>query len=76
MLLEVGRSLEAREELEILAAANPHASDIHSTLGLAYYVSGELSRAGAVWHALQEKHPDDSRVRAYLAMLKRVNETD
>ena len=76
MLLEVGRSLEAREELEILAAAKPHARKIHSTLGLAYYVSGETSRAEAVWTALCEKHPDDNRVRAYLAMLKRANETD
>ena len=76
MLLEVGRSLEAREELEILAAAKPHARNIHSTLGLAYYVSGEINRAEAVWNALREKHPDDSRVRAYLAMLKRANETD
>ncbi len=30
----------------------------------------------ALQAALQEKHPDDSRVRAYLAMLKRANETD
>ncbi len=76
MLLEVGRSLEAREELETLAAAKPDARKIHSTLGLAYYVSGELDRAQAIWNAIQQKHPDDTRVRAYLAMLRRANEKD
>ena len=76
MLLEVGRSLEAREELETLAAAKPDARNIHSTLGLAYYVSGELDRAQAIWNAIQQKHPDDTRVRAYLAMLRRANEKD
>ena len=76
MLLEVGRSLEAREELETLAAAKPDAIHIHSTLGLAYYVSGEIDRAEAIWKAIQQKQPDDIRVRAYLAMLKRANEKE
>lgn len=74
MLLEAGRSLEAREELETLVAAKPDAKDIQSTLGLAYYVSGEVGRAAKVWGAVQAKHPDDSRARAYLAMLKRAND--
>jgi len=45
MLLEVGRSLESLEELKTLAAAKSDASNIHSTLGLAHYVSGETGRA-------------------------------
>ena len=76
MLLEVGRSLEAREELETLVAAKPDARNIHSTLGLAYYVSGEIDRAEATWKAIQQKHPDDVRVRAYIAMLRRANEKE
>lgn len=76
MLLEVGRSLEALEELETLAAAKPDATNIHITLGLAHYVSGETGRAEEIWAKIQEQHPDDSRVRAYLAMLERVHEED
>jgi tetratricopeptide (TPR) repeat protein len=74
MLLEVGRSLEALEELETLAAAKPGAKDVQSTLGLACYVSGETGRAEEIWTALLEQNPDDSRVRAYLAMLKRAHD--
>ena len=76
MLLEVGRSLEALEELETLAAAKPDAINIHGTLGLAHYVSGETGRAKEIWTKIQEQHPDDSRVRAYLAMLERAHEED
>ncbi len=72
MLLDAGRSLEAVEELETLTAAKPGAKDIQSTLGLAYYVSGEAGRAEEVWTTIHEEHPDDGRVRAYLAMLKRT----
>lgn len=74
MLLEVGRSLEAREELAILRAAQPNSRVVRSTLGLACYVSGELEEAESIWEAAHEEHPEDTRVRAYLAMLKRTND--
>ena len=74
MLLEAGRSLEALEELETLAVAKPGAKDIQSTMGLACYVSGETGRAEEIWTGIQQEHPDDSRTRAYLAMLKRAHD--
>ncbi len=76
MLLQLGRSLEAREELETLVAARPDAEDARATLGLAYYVSGDLETAATVWRAVRDEYPDNPRVRAYLAMLKRANEKD
>ncbi|MCZ6917614.1 MAG: tetratricopeptide repeat protein [Gemmatimonadetes bacterium] len=75
-LLQVGRSLEAREELETLVAAKPDAVDVRATLGLAYYVSGDLETAQTVWGAVRDEYPDNARVRAYLAMLKRAHEKD
>lgn len=74
LLLEAGRSLEAREELEILVAAQPNDVDLRSALGLACYVSGDLTTAESVWRGLAESHPDDTRVRAYLAMLQRAHD--
>lgn len=74
MLLETGRSLEAREELEVIAAARPNFTEARATLGLACYVSGDLAAAESIWTAVEQDDPDNVRVRAYLAMVKRANE--
>ena len=74
MLLEVGRSLEAREELETLVASQPPSPAIRSALGFACYMAGDLAAAESIWTALLEDDPKDARVQAYLAMLKRVHE--
>jgi tetratricopeptide (TPR) repeat protein len=60
LLLEAGRSLEAREEL-----------DVKLTYGLACYVSGDAESARNTWAELADQNPDDVRAKAYLAMLAR-----
>ena len=71
LLLEAGRALEAREELERLVAARPTSTEARATLGLACYLGGEVATARAVWSALAAEQPGEPRVRAYLAMLER-----
>jgi tetratricopeptide (TPR) repeat protein len=71
MLLETGRSLDAREELEKVVAARPQSSDARATLGLACYASGDAASAGAVWREFKRDFPDDTRAGAYLALLER-----
>jgi tetratricopeptide (TPR) repeat protein len=71
LLLDARRTLEAREELEKVVEARPGAVDAGAAYGLACYLSGDAGTARRVWSGLQEKHPHDVRVRAYLAMLDR-----
>ncbi len=73
-LLECGRSLEAREELEAVVAARPQFFEARATLGLACYVSGDVVSAATIWEAMKEQYPNEVRVKAYLAMLKRAND--
>lgn len=74
LLLECGRSLEAREELEAVVAAQPEFFEARATLGLACYVSGDVISAATIWESMEQKYPDEVRIRAYLAMLKRATE--
>lgn len=74
LLLEAGRALEAREELEQVAASRPGSADAQAALGLACYLSGDVATARDVWLALRKERPDDTRVRAYLSMLDRAGE--
>ncbi len=71
LLLEAGRALEAREELERLLAARPHSVEGRATLGLACYLAGDPPGARKIWLGLAQERPADARVRAYLAMLDR-----
>jgi Flp pilus assembly protein TadD len=52
LLLEAGRSLEAREEFERVVRARPEAPDPQASLGLACYVSGDSAAARTVWEQL------------------------
>ena len=72
LLLDAGRSLEAREQFEKVVAGRPGFADGHSALGLACYLSGDAATARAVWSALVEENPDDGRAKAYLAMIERA----
>ncbi|GIW53501.1 MAG: hypothetical protein KatS3mg081_2856 [Gemmatimonadales bacterium] len=74
LLLDGGRALEAREELERVAAARPGAAEVKAALGLACYLSGDALTARRLWEELRRDRPDDVRIRAYLAMLDRAPE--
>jgi tetratricopeptide (TPR) repeat protein len=72
LLLETGRSLDAREELEKILAARPSFVDAEAALGLARYLSGDAAGARDVWQACLARRPENARVEAYLSMLARA----
>ncbi len=72
LLIQVGRSLEAREQLEAVVTASPQFVDAEALLGLAHYLSGDPAGARAVWSTSRERRPENARVDAYLAMLERT----
>lgn len=71
LLLDAGRTLEARESLAVVADARPDMTDARSALGLACYLSGDASTARSIWQKLAEEGTKDRRVAAYLSMLER-----
>jgi tetratricopeptide (TPR) repeat protein len=73
LLLEAGRSLEAREALERILAARPTFVDAEAALGLARYLSGDAAGARDVWQACLARRPENARVEAYLSMLTRAD---
>ncbi len=72
LLLEAGRPLEAREELERILAEHPDFLDAQASLGLAHYLAGDAVAAREVWSRCQARRPNNVRVTAYLAMAKRL----
>ena len=72
LLLEAGRPLEAREELEAILAEQPDFLDAAASLGLAYYLSGDAAGAKEWWTRCQRRRTPDARVDAYLAMAQRL----
>jgi hypothetical protein len=71
VLLEAGRALEAREELEQVVAARPAFVDAGAALGLARYLSGDAEGAREIWERLIARRPGNARVQAYLHMVGR-----
>jgi tetratricopeptide (TPR) repeat protein len=71
LLLDAGRSLEAREELQKAAEGRPGSVPNQLALGLACYVSGDAVTAKEVWSKVLVENPDDSRAKSYMAMLDR-----
>ncbi len=74
LLLEAGRSLEAREQLESVVAARPDSIEARAALGMACYVSGDRPSAATIWTELERESPGDIRVRAYMALLRRAGD--
>lgn len=72
LLLEAGRPLEAREELESILSEHPDFLDAVASLGLAHYLSGDAAAARDLWARYQAHRPPDARVGAYLAMAQRL----
>jgi tetratricopeptide (TPR) repeat protein len=71
-LIESGRPLEAREELERIVSAQPGFVDAQAALGLAHYLSGDATGAQEIWNRCLQQRPDNARVGAYLAMAQRL----
>ena len=74
LLLEAGRALEAREELDVVVTARPNFVDAAAALGLAHYLSGDAGGARSVWEECLARRPENARVEAYLAMLERAGQ--
>jgi len=72
LLLEAGRPLEAREELELILREHPGFFDAAASLGLAHYLAGDASAARELWDRCQRGREPDVRVDAYLAMAQRL----
>jgi tetratricopeptide (TPR) repeat protein len=72
LLLEAGRTLEAREALEDVVRNRPHSIEARAALGLACYLSGDAASARGVWSTLQRDHPGDPRADVYLRLLTRA----
>ena len=73
LLLEAGRPLEAREELETILRGHPDFADAIALLGLAHYLGGDAGAAREVWNRCRAARPKDARVDAYLAMAERLS---
>ena len=76
LLLEAGRTLEAREALGEVVQARPGSVEARAAYGLACYLSGDASTAQEVWEALERDHPGDPRGQVYLRLLERATEDD
>jgi cytochrome c-type biogenesis protein CcmH/NrfG len=76
LMLEAGRTLEAREELQEVVRARPKSVEARAALGLACYLSGDAASAQATWDALRRDHPGDPRAEVYLGLLIRAVEDD
>jgi tetratricopeptide (TPR) repeat protein len=74
LLLEAGRTLEAREALEEVVRARPRSVEARATLGLACYLSGDAASARSVWEGLRRDQPGDPRAEVYLSLLTRAVE--
>lgn len=70
-LLDAGRSLEAREELEHVVDARPGSSAAKSAYALACYLSGDATTARTMLDRVLADHPDDVRARSYAHMVSR-----
>ncbi|HLG06230.1 MAG TPA: tetratricopeptide repeat protein [Gemmatimonadales bacterium] len=68
LLLEAGRPLEAREELQTILSGNPEFRDAATLLGLAHYLAGDAVAARDLWTRSLARWPHDARLEAYLTM--------
>jgi tetratricopeptide (TPR) repeat protein len=73
LLLEAGRALEAREELEGIVADHPDFPDAIALLGLAHYLGGDAAAAREIWSTCRSRWPSNPRIDAYLAMAERLS---
>lgn len=72
LLLESGRPLEAREELEGILKEHPDFLDAAASLGLALYLAGDAAAAREQWARCRNRRSADARLDAFLAMAERL----
>ena len=70
-MIDAGRTLEARDELQTVVEARPGMVDAQAAFGLASYLCGDYSTAQRLLEQLREAAPEDPRVRAYMSLLER-----
>jgi tetratricopeptide (TPR) repeat protein len=70
--LDSGDPLQARTELEAILELRPSFFEARASLGMAHYMLGDLGAARSAWEQCAREHPDDARVKAYLALLSRM----
>lgn len=75
LLLESGRTLEARETLQEVVASRPGSVEAKAAYGLACYLSGDPATAEEVWELMRNEHPGDPRAQVYLRLLHRAGES-
>jgi tetratricopeptide (TPR) repeat protein len=68
LLLEQGRSLEARDHLERIVEEKPDFVDARAALGLAHYLAGDPAGARALWRECLRRRPGHAQVTAYLSI--------
>jgi tetratricopeptide (TPR) repeat protein len=76
LLMEAGRTLEARETLAEVVRARPGSIEARAAYGLACYLSGDAATARETWEALEREHPGDPRAQVYMRLLDRASELD
>lgn len=76
LLLEAGRTLEARDTLEEVVRERPGSVEAKAAFGLACYLSGDAASAEETWHLLHNEHPGDPRAQVYLHLLQRAGQDD
>jgi len=71
-LLDSGRSLEAREELEQVVGARKGSTEARCAYALACYLSGDSLTAAEQLDIVLGNHPDHVRAKAYRELLDRA----
>jgi tetratricopeptide (TPR) repeat protein len=71
-LLDTGRSLEAREELDAVVQARPASVQARTAFALACFLSGDGQTARRALEQVLSTHPDHVRARVYLQMVERA----
>ncbi len=70
--LDVGDVDAARADLERILADRPGHFDARAALGMACHLLGDRPGARVAWERCLIERPDDARIKAYLALLDRV----
>jgi len=71
--LDAGDAARAREELETILNLRPTFFDARAALGMACHLLGDATGARQAWERCRVERPDEPRITAYLALLRRIS---